>query len=156
MASAAPPMPPRRRPSGPAARARGQTVLELAASGGKPSIDDFAVSAAQYGAGNFSAVFPATHRSTGHQYALKEVKKDALAKLEHRHPFARAEVLTERDVLSRLSPHLPSVGHPPPAARRVPPPLGTVRLAATFADESRVFLLMEALAGGELWRQRTW
>lgn len=102
----------------------------------KPKYDDFAVSATDIGAGNFSRVMKARHRVTGAVFALKVIEKAKIKRLSVRHKNMTNEVLMEKNALLRLR------GHP-----------NIVTLHHTFSDEAAVYYLYEMIDGGELWQQ---
>lgn len=109
-------------------------VLSLSDPDTKPSYDDFAVSATDIGAGNFSRVMKARHRATGQPFALKVIEKAKIRRLSVRHKNMSNEIMMEKIALLKLKGH-----------RNV------VSLYHTWSDESALYFLYEFVDGGELW-----
>lgn len=51
------------------------------------------------GEGNFSSVFPATHRQSGYHVAMKTMKKQQIKQMRVRHPNINNEIMMERNLL---------------------------------------------------------
>jgi 3-phosphoinositide dependent protein kinase-1 len=102
----------------------------------KPKYDDFAVSATDIGAGNFSRVMRARHRASGEVFALKVMEKAKVKRLAVRHKNVNNEIMMEKQTLLRLRGH-----------RNV------VSLFHTFSDDTALYFLFEMVDGGELWAQ---
>jgi serine/threonine protein kinase len=100
----------------------------------KPSYDDFAVSATDIGAGNFSRVMKARHRPTGQPFAMKVIEKAKVRRLSVRHKNMSNEIMMEKLALLKLKGH-----------RNI------VTLHHTWSDESALYYLYELVDGGELW-----
>ena len=100
----------------------------------KPKYEDFAVSATDVGAGNFSRVMKARHRVTGEVFAMKMMDKAIVKRMGVRHKNIHNEILMEKNALLKLR------GHP-----------NVVTLFHTFSDDKALYFLFEYLDGGELW-----
>lgn len=79
------------------------------------------------GEGAFGQVRICTERATGNKYACKILKKDQLVKMKQ-----TKYVKSERDILLQMQHHNIS------------------RLYYTFADEKKLYFVMELISGGEL------
>ena len=96
-------------------------------------LEDFAVSASSIGAGNFSTVHRAVHRTTGTPVALKRISRKELKRLEIRAPNVRNEVLQEK-ALGAVMQH-----------SSIP------RLLGTFSETDALYFVYELVDGCELW-----
>jgi len=79
------------------------------------------------GVGTFGRVFLTRHRTTGTLYALKELKKATIVRLNQ-----QRNVQYERAVMA-------AVRHP-----------FLLRLVATYQDDAKLYMLTEYIHGGEL------
>lgn len=107
------------------------TTAEAADEKSETSLEDLET-IRTIGTGTFGVVRLVRDRRTGTHYALKVMKKSDVVRLrqvEHVH--------NERGVLSSIQP-----GHP-----------FIVKLLRTFQDESRLYMLLEYVRGGELFRR---
>lgn len=95
---------------------------------GQCSIEDFH-ELEFIGRGNFSEIFRARHRADGKLWAIKQIDKSKLKRLEK-----EADVLMEKHCLQKLK------GWP-----------SAVQIERTFQDEISLYIQMECPEGGELW-----
>jgi serine/threonine protein kinase len=94
-----------------------------------PTFEDEYVIGDKLGAGHYSEVFVCTHKKTGDQFAVKVIDKSKST------PKQLLDIMREVDVMKLLS-H-PHIAH----------------MTAFFDDPSRLLIVMELLAGGEVFAQ---